>query len=81
MPYAVVRRPALLLPTTVVLDDLVSMSGEHKLSTADQFEVVARISRTGNAVPDPSDWQWVSAAIKATELPVQLNAQLRAPVQ
>ncbi len=60
MPYAVVKRPAALLPTVVDLDDLVSMSPERPLTSAEEFEVVVRISRTGSAVPAADDWQWIS---------------------
>ena len=61
MPFAVVRRPAILMPLQVRLDDLVSMSGTRKLSDAVEFEVVVRLSASGNAMPADGDWQWVSA--------------------
>ena len=63
MPYAVVRRPAMLLPLSVRLDDLVSMSEMRTLSSAAEYEVVVRLSRSGQAIAQPEDWQWISAPI------------------
>jgi cytochrome c-type biogenesis protein CcmH len=60
MPFAVTRRPAFLLPFSVTLDDLVSMSPTRLLSQAEDFEVVVRLSASGNAMPADGDWQWVS---------------------
>ena len=62
MPYAVVRRPASALPLSVRLDDTVSMAGQ-KLSDAGQVEVVVRLSRSGNPVPAPGDWEWRSEVL------------------
>ena len=66
MPYAVVRRPAILMPMSVQLDDLVTMSPERKLSDAQDFEVVVRMSHSGNAMPEADDWQWVSEPLSLT---------------
>ena len=80
MPYAVVRRPAILMPISVQLDDLVSMSPDRKLSDADHFEVVVRISQTGNAMPEAGDWQWVSEPLSlAAGQPIDLSVDLIPP--
>lgn len=80
MPYAVVRRPSFLLPFSVQLDDLVSMSPERKLSTAEEFEVVARLSLSGNAMPQAGDWQWTSAPLQSPQTEaVALDALLTPP--
>ena len=80
MPYAVVRRPALLLPLTVRLDDLVAMSDERKLSGATDVEVVVRLSRSGNAMPEADDWQWVSSPLRpVSEQSVTLDVLLTPP--
>ncbi len=63
MPYAAIRRPAILLPLSVKLDDLVSMSDARKLSAAESFEVVVRLSLKGSAMPQTGDWQWQSPAL------------------
>ncbi len=80
MPYAAVKQPAFLLPFEVRLDDLVSMSPERRLSQADQFEVLVRVSESGNAMPQPGDWQWVSPAMNLADSGAQtLDATLTPP--
>ncbi len=80
MPFAVVKRPALLLPFAVRLDDLVSMSPERKLSDADQFEIVVRLSSSGAAMAQPGDWQWQSAPQSLVDGgSINLEANLQAP--
>ena len=63
MPYAAVRRPAAMLPFTVLLDDLVSMSEQRVLSAAEEFEVVVRLSRSGTAQAQSDDWVWRSGTL------------------
>ena len=67
MPFAVVRRPSWLLPFSVTLDDLVSMSPDRGLSQAQEFEVLVRLSATGLAQADPSDWRWISKPLTLTD--------------
>lgn len=55
MPLAVQRLPAAQLPTRVMLDDSMGPMPTRKLSGVDRWRVVARISRSGNAVPQPGD--------------------------
>jgi hypothetical protein len=78
MPYAVVRRPANLLPLSVRLDDTVSMSRELQLSDASEFEVVVRLSRAGAPTAAPGDWEWRSEVLQVADLtePVRLKADL-----
>ena len=78
MPYAVVRRPAMLLPLSVRLDDLVSMSEMRTLSSAAEYEVVVRLSFSGQAIAQPEDWQWISAPIVGVET---ADSEPRAPLQ
>ena len=63
MPYAVVRYPSHVFPQEVRLDDLVTMNESVKLSEAPAFEVVVRVSRTGTAMAQAGDWQWLSEPI------------------
>ena len=63
MPYAAVRRPAAMLPFTVLLDDLVSMSERRVLSAAEEFEVMVRLSRSGTAQAQADDWVWRSGTL------------------
>ena len=82
MPYAVLRRPAAILPQTLRLDDAVSMSPARPLSGAETVEVVARISLTGTAAAHPGDWEWrsPSLALANASAPIALQAELRPPL-
>jgi len=55
MPIAVVRKQMSDLPLTVVLDDSASMMEQRRLSRFDKVVVSARISRTGDAMPQQGD--------------------------
>ncbi len=80
MPYAVVRRPAVLLPLEVQLDDLVSMNPAMPLSSAGQVEVVVRLSLNGQPLAQDGDWQWQSGPLSLANEGVQtLSAELRRP--
>ncbi len=63
MPLAIVRRKVSDLPFDFVLDDSTAMSPSSKLSSAAQVVVGARISKSGNAMPQPGDLQGFSAAV------------------
>lgn len=78
MPFAVVRRPAWLLPFEVTLDDLVSMSAERPLSQAQVFEVLVRLSSSGVARGAEGDWQWLSSPLELADAEAaQLRLQAR----
>ena len=55
MPIAITRRRAVEFPLRVILDDSLAVMPSQKLSDVEQVEVVARISRTGNAMPTRGD--------------------------
>ena len=55
MPLAILRRKASELPISFRLDDSTAMSPEMKLSKFAQVVVGARVSRSGNAMPQPGD--------------------------
>lgn len=57
MPLAIQRRAATELPLTVSLDDSMGMMPSMKLSMFPKVIVGARISRTGNAMPQSGDLQ------------------------
>ena len=74
MPYAAVRRPAALLPFSVRIDDLVSMSDQRKLSSAEEFEIMVRLSVSGVAQAQEGDWVWRSQPFtgnKPSKEPIQ----------
>jgi cytochrome c-type biogenesis protein CcmH len=64
MPLAVLRIPAKELPRDFSLDDSMSMAPGVKLSAAASVIVEARISKSGNALPQPGDLFGRSAAMK-----------------
>jgi cytochrome c-type biogenesis protein CcmH len=63
IPLAVVRRPAGELPVQFTLDDTMAMAPDMKLSSFPKVIVSARISKSGNAQPQPGDLQGASGAI------------------
>ena len=56
MPLAVVRTTVDRLPYDFVLDDSLAMNPQMTLSKARSVMVRARISKTGNAMPQAGDW-------------------------
>jgi cytochrome c-type biogenesis protein CcmH len=63
MPLAIVRRQVKDLPMDFLLDDSQAMSPATRLSSASTVVVGARISKTGNAMPQAGDWQVLSAPV------------------
>lgn len=63
MPLAIARRKA-QLPAKFMLDDSMAMSPQTKLSGAGAVVVGARISKSGNATPQPGDLIGQSAVVK-----------------
>ncbi|AZT84392.1 c-type cytochrome biogenesis protein CcmI [Marinobacter sp. NP-4(2019)] len=56
-PLAVARLSAGDLPAEIRLDDRNAMSPDNRLSDASEVLLVARLSRSGNAMPQAGDWQ------------------------
>jgi len=63
MPLAIQRLKAGQLPITVTLDDSMSMMPAMTLSKFPQVVVGARVSKSGNAMPQSGDLQVLSAPI------------------
>ena len=61
VPLAVLRRTVADLPITFKLDDSMAMSPQMKLSNFPMVVVGARISKSGNAMPQPGDLQGQAA--------------------
>ena len=65
MPLAILKRKASDLPITFTLDDTTAMADELKLSKFELVVVGARVSKSGNAIPQSGDLVGQSAAVKA----------------
>ncbi len=66
MPLAIHRGPATELPLTVVLDDSMGMMPSMKLSMFPKVVIGARISDSGNAMPQSGDLQVLTSAIDSS---------------
>ena len=65
MPLAILKRKASELPITFTLDDSTAMSAELKLSKFPLVIVGARVSKSGNAMPQSGDLVGQSNPVKA----------------
>ncbi|HKK55707.1 c-type cytochrome biogenesis protein CcmI [Marinobacter sp.] len=72
-PLAVARLSAAELPAVVRLDDRYAMRPSVKVSTASEVMVAARVSRSGNAMPEAGDWQG------SLETPIAVSDEEKAP--
>jgi cytochrome c-type biogenesis protein CcmH len=64
MPLAILRGSAKQLPMTFSLDDTHAMAPGMNLSSASAVRIEARISRSGNAMPQPGDLVGTSAVVQ-----------------
>ena len=79
MPLAIQRKQVKDLPLEITLDDTMAMSPATRLSTATQVVVGARVSKSGNAMPQPGDLQGLSAPVALGTRGVQLQIGERLP--
>jgi cytochrome c-type biogenesis protein CcmH len=63
-PLAVIRLDASTLPAAFKLDDSQAMAPGSALSTQKSVDLVARISKSGNAAPSPGDLEGSLKAVK-----------------
>src|SRR5690606_19058668 len=66
MPLAIVRKRVGDLPLTVTLDDSTAMGPMAKLSSAQEVEVIARVSQQGTPTPAPGDLQGIVTPVALT---------------
>jgi cytochrome c-type biogenesis protein CcmH len=79
MPLALLKKRVADLPFDFVLDDSLSMSPAARLSGAAQVVVGARISKSGQAMPQPGDLQGFSqpVALGANNVAVQIGEAVK----
>ena len=76
MPLAVVRKQVKDLPLEVVLDDTMAMVPSMKLSSFDQVQITARVSKTGKPLLQPGDFYSKEKSVKlpfADSIILQIN--------
>ncbi len=63
MPLAILKKRVRDLPFEFTLDDSLAMSPQARLSQASQVVVGARVSKSGQAMPQPGDLEGLSAPV------------------
>jgi len=79
MPLAILRKQVKDLPLQFTLDDSMGMSPAVKLSTAGKVVVLARISKSGNAMPEKGDLSGQSAPVSVgvKNLAIEINTPVK----
>ncbi|MGA9341496.1 MAG: c-type cytochrome biogenesis protein CcmI [Rhodanobacteraceae bacterium] len=80
MPLAIQRMSASKLPITITLDDSMGMLPSLRLSMFPQVVIGARVSKSGNALPQSGDLQVLSAPIdvhRTTPIALTIDQQVR----
>ena len=72
MPLAVLRARVADLPLHFTLDDSLALTPQHKLSSASQVNIEARISRSGDATPHSGDLHGQQTAVNPGGQDVQV---------
>ncbi|MHB1248203.1 MAG: tetratricopeptide repeat protein [Polaromonas sp.] len=78
-PLAVLRKQVKDLPFDFTLDDSLAVNPAMRLSTAREVQVGARISKSGNPMPQPGDLQGLTAtvAVGAQGVTVEISEAVR----
>lgn len=73
MPLAIVRKQVKDLPYRFELNDSMAMASQLKLSGFSEVIVGARVSRSGDAMPQPGDWSAQTAPVKVGTQDIQID--------
>jgi cytochrome c-type biogenesis protein CcmH len=73
MPLAILRRQVKELPVSFTLDDRLAMAAGAGISSQSQVVVGARISKTGQAMPQPGDLEGFSAPVAVGSRGLQIE--------
>lgn len=74
MPLAAVKTTVAALAQPIVLDTATSpMRGQLDLAAIESFEVVARLSRSGQPIPAAGDWEGISQPFARASVPQMLS--------
>ncbi|MCP8898427.1 c-type cytochrome biogenesis protein CcmI [Gilvimarinus xylanilyticus] len=76
MPLAVYRTPARQLPLSVTLDESMAMTTADRLYNAGALELVARLSNSGQAMPQSGDMEGRVGPLDAEDLAGELNVEI-----
>ena len=79
MPLAIIKTTAGQLPMSFTLDDSTAMNPERKLSSAGEVRIKARISKSGNAMPQPGDWEGSLESVKVGSKNLRLEINVQTP--
>jgi cytochrome c-type biogenesis protein CcmH len=79
MPLAIMRKQVKDLPISFTLNDSMAMSPASALSTASKVIVGARVSKSGNAMPQPGDLAGQSAPVNvgASGLKIEIKEAVK----
>lgn len=76
MPLAIKRMTAGQLPAKVTLNEAMAMAPGMSITTAEQLEVVARISKSGTPAAKSGDWQGSMGPIVLDELQGEISIKI-----
>ncbi len=80
MPLAIERFSVAELPKQVVLDKAMAMAPGMDITSVEQLEIIARISRSGSPQPQSGDWQISMGPLSLTDVVEAINLVIETPV-